>query len=274
MEKYINCNLCGFNKTDIIQKAEPPYNVVKCKRCGLVYVNPQPDREKLEFHYNQNYYKEWIEKQLPKRLRMWKKRIKELKNYRNKGKLLDIGCGLGTFLYLMKKEGFEVVGTEISKWASEFIKKKYNIEIFNGTLEEAKFPSESFDIITLWHSLEHIPNPKETLNEINRILKKDGLLLIACPNFHNFIVRILYLLVKRKKLKIFSCNAKELHLFHFSIKTLTLMLISTGFKVLKVDLDITQIEFREKIVDFLTFIFYLITGKNFGEAFKIYAVKK
>lgn len=271
--EYVDCNLCGFNNTDTVQKAENPFKVVRCKECGLVYTNPQPDRKSIDNHYQEEYYKEWIEKQMEKRIHMWGKRLRELKEFKKEGCLLDVGCGVGTFLKLAKKEGFEVYGTEISEYACTYVKNRLKINIFSGDLEKAHFSPESFDIVTIWHTLEHLPNPLATLKEIHRILKKDGLLVVAVPNLNNYIVRILYLLAKSKRLLFFSGQAKEWHLYHFSNKTLMSMLKKAGFKIIKSDMDLAQITLVKKMIALLTFIFYLISKKNFGEAIKIYASK-
>ena len=273
MPKYVNCNLCGLNRTEVIQEAEVPYKVVKCKNCGLVYTNPQPENRLIEEHYQEEYYKEWMEKQMERRIPMWKRRLKEIKQYKNKGHLLDVGCGIGTFLRLAKEEGFEISGTEISEYSSRYVTEKLSIDVLRGDIEELDFPPESFDVLTMWHTLEHLSNPKSALDEIHRILKRDGLLVIATPNLNNFITRVLYFLAKGKKLKLFSDRAKELHLYHFSIHTLTSMLKETGFNVIKIDMDLAQLEFPKKIVDYLTIIVHSMTRKNFGEAIKIYAVK-
>lgn len=273
MSIYVACNLCGLNNTEIVQEAEPPFKVVKCKNCGFVYTNPQPDRELIEKHYQEDYYKEWLEKQMKRRIPMWKKRLKELQKYKKSGRLIDVGFGSGTFLNLAKEKGFEVCGTEISEYACRYVKNNLGIDVFRGDLEEAHFPPASFDVVTMWHALEHLPNPKAALKEINRILKNDGLLVIAVPNLNNFITRILYLLAKGKKLILFSVNAKELHLWHFSANSLTSMLKEAGHSIIEIDMDLAQIKFSKKIVDYLTIIVHSITRKNFGEALKIYAVK-
>lgn len=273
MPRYVNCNLCGLNSTEIVQAAEEPFKVVKCKNCGLVYTNPQPERKLIEEHYTEEYYKEWMERQMERRIPMWRRRLKEVKEYKDNGNLLDLGCGIGTFLRLAKQEGFEIFGTEISEYASRYVKEKLGIDVFRGDLEEADFPPDNFNVLTMWHTLEHLPNPKAAVEEIRRILKKDGLLVIATPNLDNFITRVLYFLAKWKKLKLFSSQAKELHLYHFSVHTLTSMLKETGFNIIKIDMDLAQLEFPKKIVDYLTIIVHAITRKNFGEAIKIYAVK-
>jgi ubiquinone/menaquinone biosynthesis C-methylase UbiE len=273
MPKAVNCNFCGGNDTELVQKAEDPFQVVRCRTCGLVFTNPQPDKGSIEDHYQEDYYKEWLEKQMKRRIPMWKRRLKELLKYKQKGQLLDVGFGSGTFLRLAKESGFEVSGTEISEYACRYVQETYGIEVFRGDLEEAHFPSARFDVVTLWHALEHLPDPKATLKEIHRILKKDGLLVVAVPNLNNIITRVLYLLAKWKKLKLFSIHAKELHLWHFSPRSLSRLLKEAGYAVLDTKLDLAQIESPKKIVDFLTFLVHSLTRQNYGEAFKIYAVK-
>lgn len=273
MPRDVNCNLCRENKTKTVQEAEEPFKVVKCRNCGLVYINPQPDEETIAGHYREEYYKEWIEKQMKRRVLMWKKRLKDLMSYRKSGRLLDVGCGLGTFLKLAEEEGFEISGTEVSEYVSRYVKESLGIDVFRGNLEEAHFPPSHFDAVTVWHTLEHLPDPRAALKEINRILKKGGLLVVALPNLNNYITRILYPLAKRKKLRLFSLQAKEWHLYHFTPRTITSMLKDTGFSIMKRGPDLSQINFPLKIVDYLTAVFYFITRNNFGEALKIYANK-
>ena len=273
MLRYVICDLCEQNNTEIIQKAEAPFQIVRCKECGLVYVDPQPAREFMSVHYNEDYYKEWIETQMERRIPMWRKRLKGLLKYKKNGRLLDVGFGCGTFLKLAKERGFDVRGTEISEYACQYVKDKLGLDVFYGDLKKARFPEESFDVVTVWHTLEHLPSPSKTLEEIHRILRKDGLLVVAVPNLNNFITRILYFLARWRKLKFFSVKAKELHLYHFSTLTLTAILEKTGFQVKKIELDLVQIEPSKKIVDVFTRVIYFFSRRNFGEAMKAYAVK-
>ncbi len=273
MPRYVVCNLCGRSDTEIVQKAEDPFEVVKCHSCGLVYTNPQPDETLIETHYQEDYYKEWIENQIKQRIPMWKRRLKELLKYKKAGRLLDVGFGSGTFLKLAREQGFDVFGNEISDYACHYAKNVLGIDVIKGKLEEARLPPENFDLVTVWHCLEHLPDPKAALKEIHRILKQDGVLVVAVPNLHNYITRVLYVLAKRKKLKLFSIKAKELHLWHFSLHTLAQLLEEAGFKIIRVKLDLAQIEFPKKIVDFMTSIVHALTGKNYGEAMKVYALK-
>ncbi len=273
--KHLSCNICGSNQTKVIQKAEAPLNVVKCQECNFVYVSPQPDLDMLCRHYDeQDYYEDWIKKQMPKRILMWKERFKDLRQYRPSGRLLDVGCGIGTFLNIAKSGGFDVQGTEISGYASKYAQEKYGFPVFKGTLEGAGFDSESFDVVTIWHVLEHVSNPKSTIAEIYRLLKPNGLLVIAVPNVDNFLMQTLYRLVKRKELKYFSIEDKELHLYHFSEKTLRVVLESAGFSIVRAGIDVNAVQLSKQIIDLLSVGIYALTRKNFGNAIKIFSVKK
>ncbi len=273
MPEYVVCNLCGQNRTQIIQKADPPYQVVKCLNCGLVYTNPQPDQKDIEAHYKETYYRDWIDKQMTRRKRMWTKRLRDIRNIKKSGRLLDVGCGIGTFLNLAQDSGYAIRGTEISEYGSKYVKKQLNIEVFKGDVKEAQFPSDYFDIITLWHTLEHLPHPLSDLREIHRILAPTGLIVIAVPNVNNYITRFFYLIARRKSLKLFSTDAKEWHFYHFSLRTLRALMEKAGFCLIRTEQDLAQIEFSKKIVDFIAWIVHKVTGKNFGEGLKVYAVK-
>ena len=82
MPRYVSCNLCGGDDPKLIQPAEKPFEVVQCKNCGLVYTNPQPDLNSVEDHYVEDYYREWLHKQMGRRIPMWKRRLQELKSYK------------------------------------------------------------------------------------------------------------------------------------------------------------------------------------------------
>ncbi|HYE75946.1 MAG TPA: class I SAM-dependent methyltransferase [Blastocatellia bacterium] len=104
-------------------------------------------------------------------------------------RLLEIGCSTGDFLSIAQKT-FTVSGVEADA-ASCAISRSRGIECFNGTLSDAKFPSEKFDVIVLYHVIEHLPSPTQTLQEIQRILKPGGWLVIEAPNINNIWFRLL-----------------------------------------------------------------------------------
>lgn len=159
---------------------------------------------------------------LPKYRKMYYQTIPCSEN----GKVLDIGCGSGSYLAWLKQLGWQAYGVEMNKDCVEFAAKEYGIDIFCGDLLEAKFPDSYFDCVTMWSFLEHCRSPLETLKETNRILKQGGLMVIFVPNFDSLEIRVL-------REKSFLTDIPR-HLYNFSPRTLQAMLIKAGFKVKKV----------------------------------------
>ena len=267
-----NCNLCGKNEF-IVLEIDEPYRVIKCSRCNLICVHPFPDLKRLEDNYSEGYYAAWINEQINVRNRIWKNRLRKVKKFKNKGKLLDVGCGSGLFLNKAKTNGWEVSGTEISEYAVKRAKDKFDIDVFRGMLYESEFKDNFFDVITIWHVLEHTNDPMHNLVEARRILKNDGLLIIAVPNINDYIYRLAYMIVKFKKPLLFDKANREIHLYHFSIRTLTELLEKAGFKVVKSDVDTQRSFWGEKIIDDLSWLLHKIIRVNFGSAIEIFAKK-
>lgn len=274
MFEYCKCDLCGGDDFCVLQKAEEPFKVVKCKRCGLIYVNPRPLKDNLVGSYSDTYYSEWMGSQRRERVIMWKRRLRAIEKYKKTGILLDIGCGMGAFLQVAHESGWNVCGTEISPQASSYISNTLGLNVFCGEVYEANFPDEYFDVISIWHTLEHMYTPTRTLREANRILKKGGLMVIAVPNINNFIFRFIYLFVRRKRMSLFSKDAREKHLYHFSTETLKQMLIKSNFKLIKTCPDRGVIGFWKRLVDYPALLIYLITKKNIGSAIEVHAQKE
>ncbi len=268
----MNCNLCGQNNYKIVQSAGA-YNVVKCKNCSLIYVNPQPEEAVLFNHYEKEYFAPWLKEQLAARKEMWKRRLKKIQAFKKTGKLLDVGCGAGLFLNEAKYNGWDVYGTEVSSFAAEHVKKAFDIEIFEGELKDTNFSENFFDVITFWHVLEHTIDPLGNLIVAKRALKPDGVLIVAIPNVRNYIYKILYMLIKLKREKLFSPSDREIHLYHFSANTLKRMIEKAGFVPIKFDIDKERIALGERIIDTCAWIIYKILRVNFGMALEIYAKK-
>lgn len=267
-----NCNLCGKSRFKTLENDQTPHRVLMCDNCTLVFVHPQPEDSWLQSHYDNGYYQEWLNRQKRPRMRMWQKRVKKITRCSHSGHLLDVGCGEGTFLALIQKEGWQVSGTEFSAYAARHAADRLKTDIFCGELPAAGFPEDSFDVVTMWHVLEHVGDPKRYLAEIHRILKPSGLLVVAVPNFHNLVFRFFYRIIKGRKLKLFTKGEKEIHLFHFSPVTLKRYLEGTGFGRIRLGPDFGMVEPAKKIVNLVSVIPYYLAGISVYDAVEAFAL--
>lgn len=198
--EFIKCNLCGSSDTKeyytlpdyLLQRFEIQTTLVKCQQCGLVYQNPRFTPDEMLDHYPAEYdsynsdnkrtvKKSWL---LSRAIDYGvRKRCQFVIQYKKSGDLLDVGCATGIFLNGMQQyPGWEVQGVEISSYAAEVATSQYGLNVFRGTLEQARYPDQSFDVVTLWDVLEHLHDPVASLGEIHRILKHQGLLVLRVPN--------------------------------------------------------------------------------------------
>lgn len=236
MEK-VNCSLCGSDEKKLLFKcrdcryhlANDDFNLVRCQRCGLVYVSPRPTQEELGKFYPGEYYGDarigFFGDVISGFLNL--QPVHDVRKYKRQGRLLDIGCGTGGFVLEMKKRGFETYGVDISSKACRLAREKGLSNIYQGTLEKPKFPDNYFDVITLWHVLEHLPYPDSILSEIHRIIKKDGILLLEVPNIESLPFKIF-------KRYWFHLDIPR-HLCHWSRKTVGRLLEKNNFEVLQTD---------------------------------------
>ena len=268
----IECNLCGQSSFTVLEDDQQPHRVLKCDTCSLVFVYPHPDPAGLRDHYDMAYYQEWLNSQKRQRLQMWERRLEKLKMYRPEGNFLDIGCGEGTFLDLAQKNGWEISGTEVSEYAARYASDLLKVDIFNGDLPAAGFEENTFDVVTMWHVLEHVENPMGYLSEIKRVLKPEGLFVLAVPNVGNRVFQIAYRLIKGRKMKLFTLGEKEVHLYHFSAKTIQAYLKRAGFDCVKLSPDFGIIDISKKVINWFSVIFYYLFRMHVYDAVEIYAV--
>jgi len=172
------------------------YPVRSCPACGTVFLSPVPSAEQLRAAYATNYYGAgdtkfgaWIE-----RLRdvFARRRARQLSRKLSVGaSILDVGCGDGRLLRSFQNAGrFELHGIELPGPAAERTARIPSINLHLGTLEATELPPASFDLITLVHVYEHLPKPRETLDQLTRLLKPGGRLFLAFPNVTSWQARL------------------------------------------------------------------------------------
>lgn len=223
----IKCNIC--NSTGIHTKyVKHGINVMECEKCSLCFVHPIPSVEKQKKYYNEHYqsgrYRTY-QNAYEIRKKLNKKRFEEIKKYKPSGNHLDIGCATGFFLDVAKDNGLVVYGTELSQEAVMIARKRHK-DIFNGTVEQANYQSEFFDLVTIYDLIEHVLDPTQTFEEVNRIMKKNGLVVITTPDIKSWHAKILG--------KHFYQIDPFQHLFYFSPKSMKNIMAKTGFEIIEI----------------------------------------
>ncbi len=220
---------CGDRFKDV---SANDYQIFRCLNCGLTFLNPQPPVAEI---YSNEKYDPFLSTKESKSLfdtayafartyaLDWKKRLVR-RLAKPGGKIMDGGCGTGEFLSHISDD-YTVEGFEPEAKASQWAREKYGLNVHSGDLHSVKFDNTDFDLITLWHVLEHVPDPVKDLRRLRELLADDGKLLIALPNIRSFDAR----LYKRCWVAIDAPR----HLWHFSKPQIEKLLRQTGFTLKK-----------------------------------------
>ena len=166
------------------------FEIHECLKCGLLFTEPRPDSNHIgKYYQSEKYYSHKENKSgfIPKIYESVKKvNLKHKRKLASKGMkvgtMLEIGCGAGDFLHEMEQKGWNCTGIEPSKEAKAIAKNRVKANILNPE-DLATLKDESFDLITMWHVLEHVDNLKDEVRHLQRLLKKGGRLVLALPNF-------------------------------------------------------------------------------------------
>ena len=201
--KKIICPVCGSEKVEPILTANDylvsneNFDILHCSNCTLRITSPKPNINELSKYYNSEEYishkkegQSFINKiyKIVQRMSLVKKRRLIEKYFGDeKGSLLDIGCGTGDFIKVMQKAGWQISGVEPDENARRIAKELSGIQIYST--EEHFYDTIKYDIITMWHSLEHIHDLNEQISKIDELLNSDGMLYIAVPNYTSFDAR-------------------------------------------------------------------------------------
>ena len=217
-----DCYLCESRLNSILWKKNN-FNIVICNNCGFIYVNRVPSRSYLNNFYRNFDYHDIKKAEIVIR-RDAQRSLQKIDQFVTKPvKLLDVGCGRGFFLDEARKRGWEVSGIDYSNrvinYATNFLKliaQRANIFTFKS--------KQKFDVVTLNQVIEHVSNPNKLIKQCYRLLKSTGIIYIATPNISSISAKI----AKEN----FDYIIPPEHLGFFNNKTLSLVLIQNGFRVL------------------------------------------
>ncbi|MBN3039005.1 MAG: class I SAM-dependent methyltransferase [Candidatus Omnitrophica bacterium] len=288
-ETVSECDLCGSRACRLIDEKG---HIVQCLNCGLKFVNLRPRQKDIAQSYDRSLENlpDWGEV-IPEAQMMYESRFNFMERFIKEGRLLDVGAGLGVFLSLAKKTNrWQCSGTDTSKYAGEFSRQRFGIELLLGQLEDLNFADRSFDAVSFWHVLEHLPSPAKAIKEARRILKDGGFLFIAVPNdswlgrrhfIKNKIRQTLNRLPFKKKLRLKKMYPEisengNLHLSYFTPSTLAKLLKACGMRIVKQTVDFDYERPDEKLKKRYKRDLFLcnLTGLNFSNAIMVAAQKE
>lgn len=228
MFQNARCGLCGATpeQADVLFIFDTQ-SVVRCRSCGLVYVTPWINDDDLTYKDAEYFVQKQAYLERKDEMSVYFKDILDhVEGHKhNKGKWLDVGCGVGFLLEMAREHGWDCWGVELSEWAARYAVDELGLRVFRGEIFDAKFSSSHFDVITINHVLEHVPDPLEMLREVHRTIKDDGLLVVGVPNFGSLVAR-----VRGRKWKMLAPSE---HRWHFTPATLENALKKGGFTVVK-----------------------------------------
>lgn len=254
---------------------------VRCRGCGLVFLHPSPSDQEMAQYYPDHVTAVLREGQgtALETTRQWLKRVvaedwygyvtrhqtspvrllrkaltlpfrpflSQVPRQCPDGRVLDIGCGSGGYLAFLATLGWTCHGIEPGPKSRAYAQEVLGLTVHQGPLESCRFPEAFFDVVTMWHVIEHLPDPLGTLREVRRILKPDGLLMLRTPNVASWEARV------------FRGNWYGLdpprHLFVCSPDTLRAMLARSGFVV-------TRLRYQYHFVDCSRSLLYVLKDRG------------
>ena len=244
----VPCNICGSVESDILQPAqydiEPlqqadftktfssssderlRHQLVACTRCGLQYVSPRLRSEAVLEGYTDGSDEQFVSQARGREI-TFGKCLDEIEAIwdRARGRLLDIGTGGGSFPYMASVRGWQAEGCEPNRWLCNWALEHYRLPVRPGTVFDQHYPAKSFDVVTLWDVLEHTPDPKTEVQEIHRLLKEEGLVVINYPDIGSWVARAM----GRKWVFLL-----DVHLYYFTRETIRRLLEDTGFEIIRI----------------------------------------
>ncbi len=237
---YVSCNLCGADdarqRYDIAVRPDQrgvygrdSWPIVQCRRCGLVYANPRPDAAALEAYYrfanpwDAQYVQDWFIANADLQRPTWQRFLAVIQRFGPPGRLLDVGCGAGSFLVEARAAGFDVLGQEVAPYFISYARQTHQLTVYDGEIETLPLAPHSLDYTTAFDVIEHHPDPAHLVRAMHHLLRPGGIIAISTHDIGNFFARL------------YGARWRYLnpvgHLTYFTRATLRALLEQNGFRV-------------------------------------------
>ncbi|NWG14616.1 MAG: class I SAM-dependent methyltransferase [Acidobacteria bacterium] len=218
---------------DRVRRApEESWDVVRCRRCGFGWTEPLLGTEELSGYYPPTYLGtidtrigEFLEGKL-QRSRSWRgetEKVRLVMRYVASGRVLDVGCGDGKFLWALPPDRYERAGIERSAKTVELVRRRMpDIDLVSGDIHSPELEPGRYDLITFWHVLEHLPRPDLVLERVGKLLRPGGWLIISLPCIDSLQASLF-------RSFWYGFDDVPRHLHHFSKASLNRLLENAGF---------------------------------------------
>ena len=232
----VDCGLCGSAEREL-KFEDGPFSVVTCACCGLTYVTPRlSDAALLDEVYDESYWRSAAAKDRgytdyaadePLYLKTYRRRLSVVRrHFAAPGRVLDVGCAAGFFLRVMQEEGWAVTGLEPSDAIRPHAERLIGAEnVRAGLLGRVELEPRSFDLVTMWDVIEHIPDTVTALREVRRLLAPGGKLLVETQNVDSRAAKVLG--------KNWQHYKHAEHIYHFNPTTIARLFAEAGFEILE-----------------------------------------
>lgn len=239
MEVIKNCPVCGSGKADPFLTAKDyflsgeSFSIVQCSGCGFRFTNPRPEAGELGKYYHSEDYishsdsKKGVFASVYQQVRRYTLGRKGalISKYQKGGDLLDIGCATGQFLHFMAGRGWTVTGIEPDEKTRNYAIAEYGLQVF-AEEKLIEFEDSAFDVITMWHVLEHVSELNNRMEQIRKLIKPAGTILIAVPNCESYDAK--------KYGNFWSAYDLPRHLYHFTKSDLIRLAEKHGFETVQI----------------------------------------
>jgi 2-polyprenyl-3-methyl-5-hydroxy-6-metoxy-1,4-benzoquinol methylase len=226
------CPVCSGKKRKLLITIDK-WRIEQCQRCTVGILDPMPESDELKKFYEADYFQSQYNNlgeprgsaAFKRRISQELHRVKFFRRFKRKGSVLDLGCGLGYFMFTCRQFNYDVRGADVSDANASYVRDELHLPLDIGSIQELDYGKASFDVITMWHFLEHVPDPHDCLQRAMYWLKPDGLIVIDVPNYQGTDARHAW--------KDWTGWQIPFHLLHFSPRALYTLLDMHDLKVIR-----------------------------------------